>query len=312
MHLNKKNMSYKSYKPEISAIITNELFKGFNKLVYNDENHTYKLDGIDLTSVTKLVSSYEESVFEAVKVSNISAKSHNDKNEIQNSQYALSNQYFLDRWKFKGEYTRALGSYVHLFAESFPYFLKADLKEEQMIVDFYNELSTNYIHICNELKVYNTEFKFAGTIDLFVYDVKNNEFIIYDWKTSDNLNKSKNGHYKKPFDFFKSTKINGYNIQLIHYKYAFEQKFKDTLCLIPIELLVDFDYDKSFVVRNDSNGKYYYKVRFKVGNLKVISINANNPTYQIIDLYNLDLKGVHNSTEKITIQKNKKPDGNRR
>lgn len=293
-------MNYKSYQPDISFIISNELVKGFSKLAYNDESHSYKLDGIDLTSVTKLINNFKESDFEAVKISNISAKSHNDKYELTNSQYSLDNQYFLDRWKFKGEYTRALGSYVHLFAESFPYFIKHDLKEEAMVVDFYNNVSPNYIHVCNELKVYNTEFRFAGTLDLLMYDIENNEFVLYDWKTSDILDQKSYGTFKEPFNFFKNNKVNGYNIQLIHYKYAFEEKFKNTECFIPIELLSDFNYDNAYIVTNKDTGKKYYKVRFKIGNISIISINANNPTYQVVDLYNLNLKNIYNKTEGIT------------
>lgn len=297
---------YSGYQPDIAVHITNKLYKGTEKLQYNEEKHKYFLDNIELTSVTKIVNNFKDSDFEAVKISNITAKKHNETYDILNTEYALTNQYFLDRWKYNNEYRVALGTYVHLFAQSFPYFTKYELKEEQMIVDYYKAMPKNYIHVCNEFKMYNTEYKFAGTADLLLYDIEDNSFIICDWKTSSKLDDKNSGYCKAPFNFYRNSKINGYNIQLIYYRYAFEQMFKDMECYIPISLLKDYNIDYAYVIEDKRTGISYYKVNFKISDLQIIWLSDLNPTYKIIELDNINLKSVYNNEVKITKSKNKK------
>jgi len=297
---------FKSYQPDIAIHITNKLYKGVEKLQYNEEKHKYFLDNIELTSVTKIVSNLKDNDFEAVKISNITAKKHNETHDILNTEYALSNQYFLDRWKYNSEFRMALGTYVHLFTQSFPFFTKYELKEEEMVIDYFKNIPSKYIHVCSEFKMYNTEFKFAGTTDMLLYDVEDNSFIICDWKTNSKLDEKNSGYCKIPFSFYKNSKVNGYNIQLIYYKYAFEQMFKNVECYIPLSLLNNYNIDYAYVVEDNKTGISYYKVRFKISDLQLIWLSSLNPTYKIIELDNIDLKSVYNNDVKITKSKNKK------
>ena len=297
---------FKSYQPDIAIHITNKLYKGVEKLQYNEEKHKYYLDNIELTSITKIVSQLKDNEFEAVKISNITAKKHNESYDILNTEYALSNQYFLDRWKYNSEFRMALGTYVHLFTQSFPFFTKYELKEEQMVIDFYENIPSKFIHVCNEFKMYNSEYGFAGTMDLLLYDIEENCFVICDWKTNNKLDEKNSGYCAAPFDFYKNSKINGYNIQLIYYKYAFEQMFKNTECYIPLSLLGDYNIDRAYIVEDNRTGISYYKVNFRVETLQLIWISSLNPTYKVIELDNIDLKSVYNKEVKITKSKIKK------
>ena len=79
-----------------------------------------------------------------------------------------------------------------------------------------------------EVKIFSTELKIAGTIDLLAHDTKNNTFIIVDWKTSKSISKTSFGGKMGTHPITKhlmDCKFVHYSLQLSFYRYLLESYY---------------------------------------------------------------------------------------
>lgn len=235
--------------------IPTNLFTMFNKVKYFDEPHEYHVDSkIKLVSATTLLHKYVEP-FDEEYWSNYKAQ-----------QYNLHSYEVKRAWKFLNLKGTFKGSIIHDYTENL--FLNKVFKypkddiiklfgfdpiineyniTKNHVDNFYRDSLNKLIPIKTELVVYDTEALIGGMVDMLFYNVKKNEFQIWDWKTN------------KDFTFKSERKMTGelyllddcdlemYSLQLSMYKYIIE--------------------------------KY---TNVKIGDSYLVWFSHNNPNYQII------------------------------
>ena len=138
----------------------------------------------------------------------------------------LSEDQLKAQWKEKGRISAERGTRIHKFAENW-YFdnsLQPSCDGERGVMEFFKD-HPNYIVIDQEIILFNELYKFAGTMDLLVYDLDTEDFLVLDWKTNDDLFKN----YKKqkllePFNDYLQNPLNLYKIQLNLYDMCLEEK----------------------------------------------------------------------------------------
>jgi len=138
----------------------------------------------------------------------------------------LSEQELLAQWKAKGDKAAEEGKSIHKFSEDYILLeqkIEPSNDKEKGIVEFFKD-HLQYIVIAQELTIYHVGLKYMGILDLLVYDIENEEFIIIDWKTNEDLFKN----YKKktllePFTDYLQCPLNLYKIQLNLYDMCFEE-----------------------------------------------------------------------------------------
>lgn len=268
------------------------------KINFNEVKHSFDIDGLPFTSVSKFIEQYQDS-FDSAKVAYFQAKKHNESNDIINTEHQLNDQYFLDRWKLKAEMATSKGSYIHLFSQSFPYFVKPELTEEFQVIKFFNDLPANMIVVGQELKIFNLKFKYAGIMDLLIYDTHKNRFHLYDWKSNQKLldDKYVKDNLNYPFNNYKATKLNKYLLQQLHYRYAFEEMFKTNTLELEITKSSKYLFDpylkteeasKYLRIDNKSN-KMYIHIPFIIDSMSLIWIHQDNEDYKVLPLPNIRL-----------------------
>ena len=138
----------------------------------------------------------------------------------------LTEAELLDQWKEKGKLSAERGTRIHKFAEDY-YInnsLQPNCKAEEGVVEFFKD-HPNYVIIDQEVILFNNFYNYAGTMDLLIYDIDTEGFLILDWKSNDDLFKN----YKKkmllePFTDYLQNPLNLYKIQLNLYDMCLEEK----------------------------------------------------------------------------------------
>lgn len=246
---------HKNYNEKIQLPLLNKILEKSRRLRFEPEKHKYFLDSFELKSVTTHIDTYRQE-FQTHKIANNLCKKHNEKYSLVGKHNQRKPEYYVELWKAKRDLACNRGTMIHLYAESYPYFDKVDIKEHEYIHNFFNDIPDDIIYIGSELRLYSTSLKLGGTIDLLLYNTKTNKFIISDWKSNEDINKKENGYFLKPFDGIKNTKLNSYMLQLNYYKYCFEEMFPD--CKI----------EELWVVWLNSNNDNYEKF-----NIDIIDLN---------------------------------------
>lgn len=168
----------------------------------------------------------------------------------------LTESELMYQWKEKGRISAERGTRIHKFAENWylDNTLKPSCEAEEGVIEFFKD-HPNYIVISQELIVFHKLYMFAGTMDLLLFDIDTEEFIIADWKSNEDLHKN----YKKktlltPFDDYLDTPLNKYKIQLNLYDMCLKDEF-------PIDKRIIIWLEKDIL----SNKKYQL---FEVEDLK--------------------------------------------
>lgn len=199
--------------PEIERIrkIINTAFTG---LSFDEESHTYTLNGKQLISTTTYLKRFSDT-FNSFHASEAKGK----KKLRENANDARTGKYYRARWKFVREEASMMGNRVHLYSECFPYFDDPMDWREQGVLDFFEWLPENYVVLFMELRVFDEESLHAGTVDGLLYNKDTGNLVIYDWKTNKrNINELyKNKNLKGDFKDVKATSLNKYSIQLSDY-----------------------------------------------------------------------------------------------
>jgi hypothetical protein len=207
-----------------------ELFTNFNNLTYHDLPHKYYLDGQELISVTTLIHQYQEE-FNEEYWSNYKA------NQFNLNQYEI-----LRAWNFINKKGTVKGSAIHDYTENlflnkkYEYPKNLILNEfgfdpveyeynitKNHVDNFYKNSFGKLIPIKTECVIYDKESLIAGMFDIIFYNVKANEFQIWDNKTNKELTlEMPNRHLLGDLYLLEDCDLNIYSLQLGLYKYIIE------------------------------------------------------------------------------------------
>ena len=204
-------------------MIFQELNK-FNNIVFKDSDHTYKLNGESLTSVTTFIGKFKKP-FEKEFWSYKTAQKE-----------GVSQEEILAKWESIALYATNKGSKLHNFAENYinnkiidnviyePIDTKAYDKIESHFLKFYEDTKDTLIPIISELVVGSPELGLCGMVDQLYYSTKLDALVIFDWKTNKALNKKSRFKNKMlgPCSHLDECEMSTYSLQLSTYRYIIE------------------------------------------------------------------------------------------
>ncbi len=198
--------------------ILQELNK-FNKISFNEEDHSYYYDGDKCRSVTSIISNYKEP-FNTLEIAKKYAKKH-----------GLETEYVIEMWDENRILSANKGSELHKYLElkfaCKKYTCDTSLISDKLVTQaekFYSDVRDKMVLIRAELVVGDREKKLCGMLDKLFYNEKYSCFKIWDYKTNTRL-KSSNEYNKKMInglDHLEECEINTYSLQLGLYKKIIE------------------------------------------------------------------------------------------
>lgn len=189
------------------------IHSAFEQVIFEPVNHTYTVDGNNLIPVSNVIKKFYKE-FDA-----------NAEAERCAIKYGKPKEYFLQLWSNKGNRAASFGTSVHSFGEE--YFYNRNLiptnNHEIALVKFWTELHRSIQPTLAEARIYTKKYQYAGTFDLLCYDMDFGGYIIYDYKTNENLFKNYMGQTMfYPFDDLLDTPFNHYQLQLSCYQIPLE------------------------------------------------------------------------------------------
>lgn len=199
--------------PEVEEI-KSKIAKSFSGLSFDEESHTYMLNGSVLTNTTTYLKRFSDSFN-----SYYASEAKGAKMMRQNPDDKRTGQYYRARWNHIRNEASAAGTRIHLFSECYPHFDAPIDWREEAILEFYEWLPEHYKVLFLELRVYDEATLHAGTVDGLLYNTKTGKLVIFDWKTNGrNINELyKNKNLKGVFSGLKATPLNKFSIQLSDY-----------------------------------------------------------------------------------------------
>lgn len=225
----------------------------FNRIVFNEDAHTYHYDGQLCTSVTSVIGRYKEP-FDTEKIATAYAVKR-----------GLSIFDVIADWEEKKNSAATKGTHVHKYAElkfACKKYLTDSTESSEIlhkcfeIIDaFYNDSKGKLIPIRSELVVGDKERRLCGMIDQLFYNVKAKEFQIWDYKTNKEI-KLKNDYKKRMLNelwHLDECEFNTYSLQLGLYKKIIEEN-----------------------------------TNIKIGNSYICWVNEANDTYKPMKVANMD------------------------
>ena len=207
------------------------------RIHFDEEPHIYTIDGSsDFTSVTTWVHSHF-SHFDADKIIDKMMKGRNWK--PGHKYWGMTKQEIKDMWAANGKEASDSGTIMHYDIECFynEIYNENTSVEFQYFKNFYDKYKDDLIPYRTEWRVFDTELKFAGSIDMMFEDKEGN-LLIYDWKRCKEI--PKNNPYGKfshnpIIEHFPDCKFFHYSLQLNVYKALVEKNYGrkvKEMCLI--------------------------------------------------------------------------------
>lgn len=204
-----------------------ELFTTFNDIKFIESSHQYFLKYKQLTSVTTYLHKFQEKF---------------DKeywSERKADELGITKEEILAEWDSTNKKSTVKGTVVHNYIENLflnkinDYPAKMIVEEfgsdiikpeydkiKEFVDDFYLKCKETLIPIKLEFIVYDEELGIAGMMDALFYNLKAQEFQIWDWK---NLKKytteNRFQNLKSPLNMLEDTHENLYSLQVNLYKY---------------------------------------------------------------------------------------------
>lgn len=210
----------------------------FNDLKFDEESHTYYVNGIPLeSSVSGVIKKYVEQVdFTAIA-------------ESKDIQMNLPKGSTSRLWKLKSEYSCAKGNKAHFFGELYAFnrSIRPTDKYEEAIVKFWGDLPQYIKPFAVEFQMYHKKLFIGGMSDIILFNELTDTFIIADYKTNEDLHKNFAG--KKllaPFNELLDCNLNKYQIQFSLYQIMFEQTGYKVSNRVLIHLKPDGTYENYF------------------------------------------------------------------
>lgn len=194
--------------------------------MFNDSDHTYSLNGKNMTSVTTFIGKFKEP-FDKDFWSYKKAE-----------EAGVTQQEILNKWESIALYATNKGSKLHNFAENYinnkiidnviyePLDIEAYNKIETHFLDFYADTKDTLVPITSELVVGSTELGLCGMVDQLYYSNKLDALVIFDWKTNKRLNHRSRFQNKMtgPCAHLDECEMSTYSLQLSTYRYIIEHE----------------------------------------------------------------------------------------
>jgi hypothetical protein len=245
--------------------IPSELFTAFNDVTFYDEPHKYFLGGKELISVTTLIGRYHEEFNEEFW------------SGYKGEQFKTSPAEIVRAWKFINKKGTIRGSAIHDYAENLFQNKKYEYPEQLILKEFgydpvkytydickkhvdkfYNTVQGKLIPIRTEMVVCDKDFLIGGMLDIIFWNVKAQEFQIWDWKTNKEFSREcKERHLTDELCMLEECDIEIYSLQLEMYKQIIEKN-------VPIKLgqsyLVWFSHNnENYEIIKTLNREYHVK-----------------------------------------------------
>jgi hypothetical protein len=190
------------------------LSTNFNDLVFQEQEHIYKVNNKALPSVSALVKKHSQP-FDEMFWADIVAKKQK-----------VKVQEVLDKWEVKRVVAANNGTKVHTYAENWweDNILEPTCEQEKAIRLFLEWCIKDgqYSLLSTELQMYSKEFWYAGTCDLLLWNNKLECVELFDYKTNEDLDKQFD-YLLSPFNYTPSTPFNKYQLQLSYYQIMLEE-----------------------------------------------------------------------------------------
>lgn len=235
-----------------------ELTNYFPNLIFNEEKHSYTVNGKSLTSVTTYLKRFYKQ-FPSYHMATVMEDKNKDKEAIGGLK--RDRFYFLRRWKMQSDEASTAGTRVHEYAQyNYPHFAdKPVCSQETAVKNFFTSLDSKYIVLAQELRVYDLDYLIAGTIDCILFNTETGNLVIVDWKTNTrNVLQVYNGEkLSEPFSTLLASSLNKYAIQLSLYKLILEKTIESVKVEdLWIVHLSDEDWTQLDYSKRDQQHKY--------------------------------------------------------
>lgn len=215
---------------DINFDIPTDFFTKFNKVKFFDEPHEYYVNKDKLISVTTILHDYVEPFDEGYWL------------DVKSKEFNLPTYKIKRCWEFLNKKGTLKGSIIHDYIENlflnkvFRYpeeeiintFGFDPIKKEYEITknhvhNFYNDSFDKLIPIKPELVVFDKDSLIGGMVDMLFYNIKKQEFQIWDWKTNKSFSYSENRKMKGELFMLDDCDLEMYSLQLQLYKYIIEK-----------------------------------------------------------------------------------------
>lgn len=246
--------------------IPHQLFTAFNDVTFYDEPHKYYVDDKELISVTTIIHRYQEEFNEDYW------------SQYKADQFRLSQREILRAWKFINKKGTIKGSAIHDYAENLfqnkryeypkqlildefgfdPVKIEYDITKKH-VDKFYQDVWGKLIPVRTELVVFDKESLIGGMLDILFYNIKAQEFQIWDWKTNKDFTfDMKDRHLNGELYMVEDCDLELYSLQLEMYKQIIEKN-------VPIKLgksyIVWFSHNNdNYKIIETKNREYYAKL----------------------------------------------------
>lgn len=255
--------------------IPSELFTAFNDVKFYDEPHKYYYGERELISVTTLIHKYQEEFNEEYW------------SQYKANQFKINPAEIIRAWKHINRKGTLKGSAIHDYAENlfqnkkYEYPKHLVLKEfgfdpiyaeymatKKHVDSFYNDVQGKLIPIKAEFIVYDKELLIGGMVDMLFYNIKAQEFQIWDWKTNKDFTKDcKERHLLKELFVLEDCDMELYSLQLEMYKQIIE---RNTSLKLGKSYLVWFSHNNDkYEVMETKNRQYYINIIFNNRKLEI-------------------------------------------
>jgi hypothetical protein len=217
----------------------------FNKIAFDDDWHSYTMDGKKTVSVTKVTGAVVPPFIEKKALLTSARKQGVDPDRL------------LLQWKMKNLVSRAKGSAVHKYIETSlankvqPYpkdivygefakdferypALRALMTGDPVkplydaivpkVRQFISDIEGRMHRVRSELVIGSPKYMVCGMIDQIFYNVKSGGFEIWDWKTNTDFDTRSDFNLEPPCAHLDKCKLTEYSLQLQCYKRIFEEE----------------------------------------------------------------------------------------
>lgn len=191
-----------------------------DNIILNENNHTYSLTdnpNIKFTSCTTFVEYFFQK-FDSIGIANNLTANHP-------SYLGITPQSLVESW----EKTAKEGTAVHKEIESFvKEGITLNHPKSRAAIEWLRKIDSSQFDILTETIIYSKEIEIAGTVDLILYDKRNDVISIYDWKTSRAIYLNSYGNKmgrKKVTSKLMDCNFIHYSLQLSLYQYIIEKYY---------------------------------------------------------------------------------------
>lgn len=253
-----------------NLVIPKELFTSFNDVTFYEEPHKYFIDKKIYISVTTLIHEYVEPFQE------------NYWSQIKANQYGLTQTQVKRAWKFINKKGTMKGTMIHDYSENlinckkFSYPKKEVIKKfgfdpilpeyeytKKLVDKFHADIKGKLIPISTEQIVYDKKVKIAGMFDILYWNIRAQEFQIWDNKTNKKLTKKGEGERNllNKLSLLEETDLEIYSLQLEMYKQIIQ---RNTSIKLGKSYIVWFSHNNDeYKIIPINDRKYYIDIMFE-------------------------------------------------